>query len=213
MPQGREVAKNHTPGARWHRVSLKRSHLRPSQVLPGQSPRHRWRINLRGPEYRSNPSKATRFPHSALRWSLRYRAAFALLRLLVQNRAFDSARPKQVLNIAYWLQAAAVFVFVFAHEVNESAETVLFEFWTTDSDFRVLSLKRFTHTMCRSSNVFVGCSWAFHALIDCRLLRPLSTRGRSSAGRVVNVASMAGHLSILKDRSRRDAFTDPALTK
>ncbi|CAM9499581.1 unnamed protein product, partial [Hapterophycus canaliculatus] len=36
---------------------------------------------------------------------------------------------------------------------------------------------------------------------------------KSSAGRVVNVASMSGHLSILGSPSRRDAFTDPALGK
>ena len=36
---------------------------------------------------------------------------------------------------------------------------------------------------------------------------------RSSAGRVVNVASMSGHLSIMKNQSRKDAFTDPSLTK
>jgi len=38
-------------------------------------------------------------------------------------------------------------------------------------------------------------------------------RDRSAAGRIVNVASMSGHLSILESQSRRDAFTDPALTK
>ncbi|CAM9893132.1 unnamed protein product [Pylaiella littoralis] len=36
---------------------------------------------------------------------------------------------------------------------------------------------------------------------------------KSITGRVVNVASMSGRLSILESQSRRDAFTDPALTK
>ncbi|CAN0462792.1 unnamed protein product [Ectocarpus sp. 12 AP-2014] len=36
---------------------------------------------------------------------------------------------------------------------------------------------------------------------------------KSDAGRVVNVASMAGHLSILGSQDRRNAFTNPALTK
>lgn len=36
---------------------------------------------------------------------------------------------------------------------------------------------------------------------------------RSSAGRVVNVASSSGHLSILKTNALRAAFTDPSLTK
>eukprot|EP00903_Cladosiphon_okamuranus_P011691 g10996.t1 len=36
---------------------------------------------------------------------------------------------------------------------------------------------------------------------------------KSSAGRIVNMASMTGHLSVLKSQSQRDDFTDPALSK